>query len=232
MERDKARAAERAAAARLLTFREAARRFMVDREGGWRNERHARDFRNSLDTYILPLIGGLSVGDIDTPAVLQVLEPIWRVKPETASRVRSRIELILDWCAARSYRDGANPAKWRGHLDAVLPAPRTLAPIQHHPALAWHQVPTFMADLRKREGVVARALEFTVLTAARIGETLDCDWSEIDFSSGTWSIPGHKMKSGRPHVVPLPARALDICVGCRVRHRLSEHTRRRCVCCW
>jgi integrase len=209
-ERNRTRAAERAAAARLITFREAAKRFLVDRDGGWRNEQHRRDFRNNLDTHILPAIGGLSVADVDTPAVLKVLEPIWRAKPETGSRVRSRIEMVLDWCAARDYRDGPNPAKWRGHLDHILPAPKTLAPTKHHPALPWQQVPVFMADLRGRDGVVARALEFTILTAARIGETLACEWSEIDFAAKTWSVPGHKMKSGRPHVVPLSPRALDI----------------------
>ncbi|WP_426612923.1 tyrosine-type recombinase/integrase [Bradyrhizobium sp. McL0616] len=209
-ERNKSRAAKRAAAARLITFREAAKRFLADREGTWRNEQHRRDFSNSLDTHILPMIGGLSVGDVDTPAVLKVLEPIWRVTPETANRCRSRIELVLDWCTARSYRDGANPAKWRGHLDHILPAPKTLAPTKHHPALPWQQAPAFMADLRGRDGVVPRALEFCILNASRIGEVLGATWSEIDFAAKTWTIPGDKMKSGREHVVPLSARALAI----------------------
>jgi integrase len=209
-ERDKRRAAERAAAARLITFREASRRFLVDREGAWRNEQHRRDFRNSLDTHILPAIGGLSVGDIDTPAVLKVLEPIWRAKPETANRCRSRIELVLDWCSARGYRDSANPAKWRGHLDHILPAPKTLAPTRHHPALPWQELPVFMADLRAREGLVPRMLEFAILCASRSGEVLAATWSEVDFHDKTWTIPGAKMKSGRPHTVALPGRALDI----------------------
>jgi integrase len=209
-ERDKQRAAERAAAARLITFREASRRFLADREGGWRNEQHRRDFRNSLDTHVLPAIGGLSVGDIDTPAVLKVLEPIWRKTPETANRCRSRIELVLDWCRARDYRDGPNPAKWRGHLDHVLPAPKTLAPIKHHPSLPWQELPAFMAELRALEGLVPRTLEFTILCAARSGEVLAATWDEVDFRNKTWTIPGAKMKSGREHVVPLSARTLEI----------------------
>lgn len=209
-ERDKQRAAERAAAARLITFREASRRFLADREGAWRNEQHRRDFRNSLDTHILPAIGGLSVGDIDTPAVLRVLEPIWRKTPETANRCRSRIELVLDWCSARDYRDGPNPAKWRGHLDHILPATKTLAPTKHHPALPWQQLPAFMADLRGREGLAARTLEFAILNASRIGEVLGATWSEFDFGSKTWTIPASRMKSGREHVAPLSPRALEI----------------------
>jgi integrase len=211
-ERDKVRAAERAAAARLLTVREAARRFLADREGTWRNEQHRRDFRNSLDTHVLPVIGSLSVAAIDTPAVLKVLERdnFWRTKPETASRCRSRIEMLLDWAAARSYRDRENPAKWRGHLDHILPAPKLLAPVRHHPALPWQQIPAFMTDLRGREGVAPRTLEFCILTASRISEVLGAVWSEFDFAAKTWTVPGVRMKSGREHVVPLSTRAVEI----------------------
>jgi integrase len=211
-ERDKARAAERAAAARLLTVREASRRFLSDRDETWRNEQHRRDFRNSLDTHILPVIGSLSVADVDTPAVLKVLERnnFWREKPETANRCRSRIEMLLDWSAARSYRDRENPAKWKGHLDHILPAPKVLAPVRHHPALPWQQVPAFMADLHGRDGLAARALEFAILNASRIGEVLGAVWSEFDFAAKAWTIPGARMKSGREHVVPLSARALEI----------------------
>jgi integrase len=209
-ERTKVKAAQRAAAARLITFREAARQFLADRKDGWRSEQHGRDFSNSLDTHILPTIGGLSVTDIDTPAVLKVLEPIWRETPETASRCRSRIELVLDWCAARGYRGRENPATWRGHLDQILPSPKKLAPTKHHPALPWLQIPAFMADLRGREGVPARALEFAVLNASRIGEVLGATWSEINFATKEWTIPAHKMKGGREHIVPLTPRAIEI----------------------
>jgi integrase len=212
VERDKARTAERAAAARLLTFREAAKRYVADREGSWRNEQHRKDFRNSLDTHVLPVIGGLSVADVDTPMVLKVLENdnFWRTNPQTANNCRSRIELILDWCRARGHRNGENPAAWRGHLDKILPAPKTLAPTKHHAALPWQQVPGFMTDLRGREGMVARALEFTILNASRIGEVLGATWSELDFAAKTWTIPAARMKSNREHVVPLSPRALEI----------------------
>jgi len=212
IERDKTRAVERAAVARLLTVREASRRFLADRDGTWRNEQHRRDFRNSIDRYVLPVIGGLSISDVDTPAVLKVLEQnnFWREKPETASRCRSRIEMLLDWAAARSYRDRENPAKWRGHLDHILPAPKTLAPTKHHPALPWQQIPAFMTDLRGREGLVPRALEFCILNVSRIGEVLGATWSEIDFPAKVWSIPGPRMKSGKPHTIPLSARSLEI----------------------
>jgi integrase len=211
-ERDKVRAAERSVTARLLTVRDAAKRFIADRDGTWRNEQHRRDFRNSLDSHILPVIGNLSVADVDTPAVLKVLERnnFWREKPETANRCRSRIEMLLDWAAARCYRDRENPAKWKGHLDSILPAPKVLAPTRHHPALPWQQVPAFMADLQGRQGLTARTLEFAILNAARIGEVLGAVWSEFDFAARTWTIPGHKMKSGREHVVPLSARSLEI----------------------
>ena len=173
-------------------MREAAKRFLADRDGSWRNEQHRRDFRNSLDTHILPVIGGLSVADVDTPAVLKVLERdnFWREKPETASRCRSRIEMLLDWAAARSYRDARKPGQVGGHLDQILPAPKTIAPVEHHAALPWQQIPAFMADLRGRDGLAARALEFAILNASRIGEVLGATWSEFDFAAKTWTIPG------------------------------------------
>jgi integrase len=212
VERDKERAERRAAAARLLTFREAANRFFNDREGGWRNEQHRKDFKNSLATHVLPLIGALSVADVDTPAVLKVLErdDFWRAKPQAANNVRARIEAVLDWAKARSYRDGDNPARWKGHLDKILPAPRTLRPVRHHPALPWAQMPAFMAELRGRESITARALEFTILTAVRVSEALGARWSEIDFAARTWTIPKERTKANREHVVPLSAQALEI----------------------
>src|SRR5262249_40206647 len=211
-ERNKERAERRAEAARLLTFREAAKRFLQDREGGWRNEQHAKDVRNSLDTHILPVIGGIAVGDVDTTHVLKVLENgnLWRSRPETGARVRSRIEMILDWCAVRQYRSGENPARWRGHLDAILPAPRKLAPVQHHPALDWRALPGFMANLRGRDGLAARAVEFAILTASRIGEVLGAAGEEFDIGEKRWRVPAGRMKSGKPHTVPLSVRALEI----------------------
>ena len=129
-ERTKVRTAEQAASARLITFREATRQFIADRKASWRSPQHGLDFVRSLDTHVLPVLGGLAVADVDTAAVLKVLQPIWPVTPETASRIRSRIELVLDWCAARGYRSSENPAKWRGHLDKILPAPKLLATVR------------------------------------------------------------------------------------------------------
>ncbi len=209
-ERTKVRTAEQAASARLITFREATRQFIADRKASWRSPQHGLDFVRSLDTHVLPVLGGLAVADVDTAAVLKVLQPIWPVTPETASRIRSRIELVLDWCAARGYRSSENPAKWRGHLDKILPAPKSLAPVEHHPALPWQQIPAFMVDLRGREGTVARALEFAILNCSRIGEVLGATWSEIDLATKVWTIPGSKMKSGIEHAVPLSSRAIDI----------------------
>jgi integrase len=211
-ERNKERAKRRAEAARLLTFREATRRFLADREGGWRNEQHRKDVTNSVERYVLPIIGGVSVADIDTPAVLKVLEAedFWRSKPETANKVRGRIEAVIDWATARSFRNGPNPAKWRGHLDAILPAVRVLRPIVHHPALDWRQLPGFMKELRGRDGLVARTVEFTILCTARIGEVLGATWDEFDLSERLWRIPASRMKSHRPHTVPLSPRALEI----------------------
>jgi integrase len=213
-EREKARAARRAIAARLITFREAAQRYIADRVDGW-SATHAQDWRASLDTHVLPVIGDLSVADVDTAAVLQVLERdnFWRAKAPTASDCRNRIELIRDWCAARGYCTGANPARWRGHLDKILPSRTTVRPVRHFPSLDWRQVPRFMADLRSRAGVVARALEFTILNASRVSEVVDACWAEFDFNANTWTIPVERMKSGRQHVVPLSPRSLAILTG-------------------
>jgi integrase len=211
-ERAKQRAAARAQAARLLTFSEAARRYIADREGSWGNEQYRKDVRNSLATHVLPVLGSLSVADIDTPLVLRVLERdnFWRGKPVLADRCRNRIEAILDWAAARGYRDAVNPARWRGHLDKILASPKSLSPTRHHPALPWREVPTFMAELRSRDGNLPRTLEFTILTGGRIGEVVGATWSEIDLAARTWTIPAARMKSAREHVVPLSPRALEI----------------------
>jgi integrase len=209
-ERRKAVAARRAEAARLITFKQASDQFVKDQSPGWRNEQHRRDWASSLRLHILPVLGGLSVGSIDTPAVLRCLQPLWNEKPETGSRVRSRIEQILDWCTARQFRSGDNPATWDGHLDKLLPRPKAVRPTVAHKALAWAQIPAFMADLRGREGTAARALEFTILTAARISEVLGAKWSEVDFGKRVWHVPGQRMKNADDHDVPLSDRALEI----------------------
>jgi integrase len=163
-----------------------------------------------LETYAYPHFGEIAVADVDTGMVLKALEPIWATKPETASRVRGRIEAVLDWSKARGYREGENPARWRGHLDKLLPARRKVRKVEHHAALAYAELPAFMADLRQREGIGARALEFAILTAARTGEVIGATWSEIDLDARLWTIPADRMKGRRQHRVPLSDRALEI----------------------
>ncbi|WP_307886077.1 tyrosine-type recombinase/integrase [Variovorax boronicumulans] len=169
--------ASRAAA---ITFTKAASLYIETHEASWKNAKHRQQWANTLDTYAKPEIGSLLVRDVELPQVLKVLEPIWKEKTETASRLRGRIESVLDWATARGYRSGPNPARWKGHLDKLLPAPGKIAKTDHHRALPYRQIGEFMARLRQAEGVGARALEFTILTAARSGEVRGARWSEFD----------------------------------------------------
>jgi integrase len=202
-----ARRSERAAkhldTVKAVTFRDAATSYISAHEAEWRNSRHARQWPETLSTYVFPVIGELPVGAVDTALVLKVLEPIWTAKPETASRVRGRIESILDWARVRGYRHGENPARWRGHLDHLLPARSKVQRIKHHPALPYAEIGAFMADLRKLDTVAARALELLILTAGRSGEVLGARWDEIDLASKLWIIPGDRMKARREHRIPL-----------------------------
>src|SRR6266446_709641 len=177
-ERNRARAAVAVAAAKTTTFDECAQAYMKAQEAGWRNAKHASQWRNTLSSYVSPVFGALPVRDIDTALVLKALEPIWTTKPETASRVRGRIELVLDWAKARGYREGGNPAQWKGHLKNLLPATRKVAKVKHLAAMPYLELPSFMAALRAQEGLAARALEFAVLTATRSGEVLGAVWDE------------------------------------------------------
>lgn len=160
-----------------------------------------------------PTIGDLPVAAIDTALVMKIVEPLWSTKTETASRVRGRIELILDWAAARGYRAGDNPARWRGHLDKLLPARTKVRKVKHHAALPYGDLPAFMAGLRGREGVSARCLEFVILTAARTGEAVGARWAEIDLAAKVWTVPAERMKAHREHKVPLSQRAVEILEG-------------------
>ena len=164
----------------------------------------------TLSTYAYPIIGTLPVQAIDTALVLNVLEPIWTAKPETASRLRGRLEGILDFAKVRGYRDGENPARWRGHLDKLLPARSKVRAVEHHAALPYAELPSFLAALREQEGVAARALEYLILTAARTGEVIGARWNEIDLLDKTWTLAAARMKAHREHRVPLSARALTI----------------------
>jgi integrase len=204
------RAAARLAAARAMTFDQCAEAYIAAHRAGWRNARHAEAWEKTLATYASPVIGPLPVQAIDTALVMKVLEPIWTVKPETAARLRGRIEAVLDWAKVRGYRTGENPAQWGGHLDHLLPPRRKVAKVEHHAALPPASISAFMADLRQQEGIAARALEFTILTACRTGEVVGARWGEIERANGVWTIPGERMKAGREHRVPLSARALEI----------------------
>ena len=199
-----------AAAQAVVTFGEVANRYIAAHEAAWRNAKHRQQWRNTLDTYAAPVLAPLSVTDIDTGAVMRVLEPIWRDKPETASRLRGRIEAVLDFAAARGWRRGDNPARWRGHLDNLLPARSKLARVQHHAALPWQEIGAFMADLKRAEGIAPLALRFVILTASRTGEAIGARWSEIDLTNALWTVPAERMKAGREHRVPLSNGALAV----------------------
>jgi integrase len=206
-----AEAAQRALeAARTITFEAAAKNYYESHEASWKNAKHRQQFLNTLKTYVFSKIGKLPVADIDTGLVLKCIEPIWQHKTETANRTRGRIEAVLDWATVRGYRKGDNPARWRGHLSEVLPARGKIQKTNHHAALPIDEVPAFMTALREQQGVGARALEFTILTAARTGETIGARWSEIDFANATWTIPAGRMKASKEHRVPLSKAALHI----------------------
>ena len=175
---------------------------------GFRNEKHRAQWKMTLETYAAPL-AALRVDAIETADVLACLKPIWTTKPETASRVRGRIEKVLDAAKARGLRTAENPARWRGHLDHLLPKPGKLTR-GHHAAMPYKDVPAFVAALRERSGVAALALEFAILTAARSGEVLGARWAEMDLEAKVWTVPGNRMKAGRVHRVPLSGRALEI----------------------
>lgn len=199
-----------AAVATAKTFDQCAAAYIAAHEAGWKNAKHAQQWRNTLSLYASPVMGDLLIRDVELSHVLTALEPIWRQKTETASRLRGRIELVLDWATARGYRDGLNPARWRGHLDKLLPRPSKVARKSHHAALAIDHLGAFMRRLRSSDGVGARALEFVVLTAARSGEVRGAVWSEIDVDTGVWAVPGERMKAGKEHRVPLSSAALDL----------------------
>jgi len=205
-----ARAAARAAEAQAVTFGMAAAEYIATHKAGWKNEKHGQQWENTIATYANPIIGAKSVALVSTEDVLKILKPIWTTKTETASRLRSRIELILSYAKAMKWREGENPAMWRGHLDALLPPPTKLKKVRHHPALPYAQVPEFMAELRKLKGSGARALEFAILTATRSGEARLAQWHEIDLEKRLWTIPAERMKAEREHWVPLSAQAIAL----------------------
>jgi integrase len=207
------RATQVAASKRVVTFDEAAAAYIGAHRDSWRSERHAQQWPATLRKYVAPVFGKLPVAQIDTPIIMRALEPIWKTTPKTAANVRQRVEAILDWATVRGYRAGENPARWSGHIEHLLPAPSKLRKVQHLAALSVADVPAFLAALRKVDGSTARAIEFTILTAARRGEVLGARWEEFDLKQGVWTVPAARMKAGVEHRVPLAARAIDIIKG-------------------
>ena len=209
-EKQTAKALLAASQAKELTFEEAAKTYIAAHEAGWRSVKHAAQWRSTLDQYAYPIMGSLSVALVDLAHVMKALEPLWKTKNETASRLRGRIESVLDWATVRGYRKGDNPARWKGHLDKLLPRPSKVAKVEHHPALAAQEVGAFMQALRAMDGLGARALEFLTLTAARSGEVRGAKWSEINRKDCVWIIPAERMKARKEHRVPLSRQALEL----------------------
>jgi len=214
------------AAAKAMTFEDAAEQYITAHAAGWRDPKQERQWRQSLADYAFPVLGKLPVMAIDTALVMRAVEPIWVTKTETAGRVRSRIENILDWATSRGFRQGDNPARWRGHLENLLPAPRKVHKVEHHAALPYAEIGGLITDLRRQEGVPARALEFLILTAGRTGEVLGAKWSEIDLAERTWTIPAGRHKAGKTtgkeHRVPLSDAAIAV-LDAMAALRVDEH---------
>ena len=205
---------------KVMTFDEAAKLFIKANKSGWKNAKHADQWQNTLDTYASPVFGKRPISVVDLGMVLEVLEPIWETKTETATRVRGRIENVLDWATVKGYRDGANPARWKGHLEHLMKSRKDMAAaghktatVRHHPALPYVRAAEFMAALRGLTGSGARALEFAILTAARSGEVRGALWSEIDLEAMMWVIPASRMKATKEHRVPLSQAAVDLLKG-------------------
>jgi integrase len=206
-----AQTAARIEATKTITFKACAEAYIHAHQAGWRNPKHRAQWPATLSTYAYPVFGDLPVQTIDTGLVLRAIEPIWTIKPETASRLRGRIESVIGWASTKGYRpSGENPARWKDHLENLLPAKSKVRRVEHHAALPYGQLPAFMAELRWQEGVGALALEFAILTAARTGEVIGARWDEIDMGGRLWTIPGTRMKAGKEHRVPLSEAAMAI----------------------
>lgn len=193
-----------------MTFSECASAYIEAHKSAWRNEKHVAQWSSTIKTYVEPVFGTLPVQAVNLEMVLKVLEPIWQTKPETAARLRGRIESVLDWAAVRRHRSTDNPARWKGHLDKLLPPRSKVQRVQHHAALPFEEIGAFMAELRQREEGAARALEFTILTASRTSEVLNARWDEFDLDAKVWRIPGTRMKAGKDHRVPLSEAAMAV----------------------
>ena len=208
-----ARSALAASRASAMTFEQCALAYIAVKEAEWANAKHGQQWRNTLDTYAYPVVGKLLVRDVVQTHVLRILEPLWTTKTETATRLRGRIESVLDWATVRGYREGDNPARWKGHLDKLLAMPSKIKNIEHLAALPYVDIGAFWIDLQQQEGMGALALQFAILTAARSGEVRGASWNEIDLVEKTWKIPASRMKMKREHKVPLSDEAIKLLNG-------------------
>ena len=200
----------RANLAKSMTFKQCADAYIKAHQAGWKNKKHIQQWQNTLAQYAFPVFGELDVKSIDTGLITKCLEPIWLTKNETAGRVRGRIESVLDWATVQEYRKGDNPARWRGHLDKLLTKPSKIQKVEHHSALPFTDINAFINQLHSQEGIAAKCLELTILTAARTGESIGATWDEIDLNAKTWTIPAERMKMKKGHIVPLSPQALNI----------------------
>ncbi len=196
--------------ARHITLRQCAEAYIHAHKTSWQNAKHLYQWNQTLESFTYPILGHLPVEEVDVSSVMRVLEPLWQTKTETAKRLRGRIEVILDWAKARNYRDGDNPARWRGLLENLLPRPSKLKKVEHYPALPYDKIGAFMAALKQQEGIGAQALAFTILTASRTGEAVGARWSEVDLDNALWTVPANRIKAGRIHRVPLSPEAIQI----------------------
>jgi integrase len=198
----------RGTVATAMVFRKCAERYVEAHEAGWKNG--GRAWLASLQRYAFPTFGEVPVAEVDLPLVMAAIEPIWSAKPFTANNVRNRIEMVLDWARVRGYRQGENPARWKGNIDTLLPSKKKVAPVEHLAALPYAEVGALMVDLRKLTDHAARVLEFQILTATRSGEVVGARWDEIDMPARLWTIPGERMKAGKDHRVPLSPAAMTV----------------------
>jgi integrase len=205
-----AKEALRAADLRNITFDDAAKFCHEKKRPEFSNVKHGKDWINSLAAHVSPTMGKVRIAEVGMAHVIAALKPIWTTKTETATRVRQRIEDVLDWATVNGYRSGPNPAAWDGNLEHALPRPSRVRKVEHHAAIPWQEVGAFMAELRKREGMGARALEFAILTAARSGEVRLAQWDEIDLAAKLWTVPAARMKARKPHRVPLSDAAIKL----------------------
>lgn len=208
--RKKVQAAEQLAAAKTITFEQCAAAYIESHKAGWKNAKHIWQWENSLERFVYPTFGKLPVQDIDITLVMKALEPIWTTKTETATRVRGRIESILDWACVRGYREGENPARWRGRLENLLPSPTKIKKVKHQPALPYQKIYPFMQSLNEQTAIAATALKLVIYTATRTSEALKAEWKEFDLDKGIWTIPAERTKQGKEHRVPLSPPALSL----------------------